>query len=237
MRVKKSAVLALLVLAALLLGYAVAMPRVHRNLAFFWSDAYNYIIYASLASIAIAILLRKTPLAKYLKHPTYFIFLPLALFPVMRCNFKIPYIFCKVCPRKCPWGAVRQVTIPSFVLFNLDARSWCFRFCPFGTLQECQAMACKKRVKLPGWLSWLRYPVLLFTIAIVVLAMYNIMDFRDTWFFRANYQPMPAVIATAAVIFLLSFVIPRLWCSYLCPIGSLGDIILRLKKQLFSEAT
>ena len=37
------------------------------------------------------------------------LFLPVAFFPMLRCYFKVPYIFCKVCPRKCPWGELYTI--------------------------------------------------------------------------------------------------------------------------------
>ncbi len=66
------------------------------------------------------------------------IFLPVLLLPALRCYFKVPYVFCRSCPDKCPWGISRTIFFSTFVGLNLSGRFWCTAFCPLGTFQECQ---------------------------------------------------------------------------------------------------
>ena len=63
------------------------------------------------------------------------IFLPFVLLPAFRCYFKVPYVFCRACPDKCPWGLSRTFFFISFVGLNLSGRFWCTAVCPLGTFQ------------------------------------------------------------------------------------------------------
>ena len=154
----------------IIFSYFVLQPLVRRNLNFFWTDNYYTAIYFFLISAFIFILFKKFEKVKQfipsLKHIYYFVFLPLALFPILKCYFKVPYIFCRVCPKKCPWGELRPLIIPAFLMQNIDNRFWCFKLCPYGTLQELQCKVVKKRFTLPKILKNLRYITLLFTLII-----------------------------------------------------------------------
>ena len=85
------------------------------------------------------------------------IFLPLLLLPIFRCYFKVPYIFCSVCPAQCPWGISRLLVFNTAILFNLSGKFWCVNICPFGTFQECQAQISPKRFKLSPWIGFFAY--------------------------------------------------------------------------------
>jgi len=165
-----------------------------------------------------------------LKIIYFIIFLPIAAIPLVKCYFKIPYVLCKACPRKCVFGEVRPFIIPSFLLLNLDKRSWCYKLCPCGTFQDYQAKLCKKRIKPPKSLIYLRYLFLLFTIIAVLLLVFN-ENFKDP-FFVGTYKIIITTIIAAVIIFLLSFFIPRFWCNYICPIGSFGDLALKLGHKI-----
>ena len=96
-----------------------------------------YIIIAFI--IVLSKLFRKTEIKNpFLKIIYFILFLPIAAIPFIKCYFKIPFIFCKACPRKCVFGELRPFIIPSFLLLNLDKRFWCYKLCPCGILQDYQ---------------------------------------------------------------------------------------------------
>lgn len=158
------------------------------------------------------------------------LFLPIAIFPAIRCYFKVPYIFCKACPIKCPWGVLAPVIIPSFLVLNLDKRLWCFQMCPFGTIQDYQCKCVKKTVCLPKWLTNIRYLFLVFTLVVVVGLFINLNWL--SWFLKETHHLYAWSLTIAAIIFILAFFIPRFWCNYFCPIGSFGDIALKIEKKV-----
>jgi polyferredoxin len=223
-------------LLAIALFLLIIQRRVRRNLYFFFAGNYYAIIYLALILGFIFVLLKdKSPIKKWvpwLKYPYYILFLPLAVFPVVRCYFRVPYVFCKTCPNKCPWGVLRPVMIPAFVLQNLDCRFWCFKMCPCGTLQDYQCKMVKKRIKLPKWLKGIRWVFLVLTVFVVVMMALDINDFRSGFLYTGVYHALALTLIAGGIIFSLCFFIPRFWCNYFCPIGSFGDLMLKVEGKL-----
>lgn len=212
----------------------VFMIKFRSKLSFFWrSNNYFYLVYAVLLIGLLFVIFRKkeaiTKYKTYLKYPFYFILLPLALFPALNCWFKIPYIFCDICPRRCIWGTIRKYTIPAVLLTNLDLRFFCYKMCPFGSLQDHQAKVCPKRINLPKWLVYIRWLILLFVAAMIILTYTG---YRAIPFFRGTYGFVLITAIIALIIFILAFFIPRFWCNYFCPIGSFGDIVLKIENKI-----
>lgn len=193
-----------------------------KRMDFLWRGAYIYVIYLLLI---VGIVGWKR--GDMLRFPYYFIFLPLAVFPAIRCYFKVPYVFCRVCPIPCTWGEMRKVFIPAFLVMNFNNRSWCFKMCPFGTLQDYQARIVKKRIRF-GWLKHIRYLVLIGVIVAVVYSYWNIFP-RSL--FTGAYEPIIGVIAIGIGFVIISFFNPRFFCNHFCPIGTVGDMTLKCKKR------
>lgn len=196
----------------------------------FLNSQYFLLIYISII-IAFIIVLSKLFVKKEIKSNLlkiiYFIvFLPIVAIPFIKCYFKVPFIFCKACPRKCVFGELRPFIIPSFLLLNLDKRFWCYKLCPCGTFQDYQAKICKKRIKLPKLFIYFRYLFLLFTIIMVLLLIFN-GNFKNPFFVGA-YKIVITTLIAALIIFILCFFIPRFWCNYICPVGSFGDLVLNI---------
>ena len=158
------------------------------------------------------------------------IFLPVLILPAMRCCFKVPYVFCRVCPDKCPWGLSRTLFFTSFVSLNLSGRFWCTAVCPVGTFQECQAQLSKKHLKPYSWLSGLPYIILF-----LAIGMYFLTFFASPWvesFEHGEYVWVAVTISIAILIIAAAFFITRFWCRYFCPIGTITELSLRLKRLL-----
>ncbi|MCK5283549.1 MAG: 4Fe-4S binding protein [Nanoarchaeota archaeon] len=232
------------ILFLIILSYLIFLPQVRRNLRFFWvnnwySLQYYHIVYFFLIAMFIFIVFRKNKFLKkalgYLKYPAFFVFLPFALIPLIRCYFKVPYVFCRVCPRKCPWGELRPFIVPAFLLQNLDCRFWCFKLCPFGTLQDYQCRISKKRICLPKWVKLVRYVFLAFTVFVVMALIFNLGKIEGGFFFRGNFDFVLPTIIFSFVVLVLAFFIPRFFCNYFCPIGSFGDIMLKAENRFKFE--
>ena len=225
--------LAIAITIIILYSIILLPKRVYYRLSFLLNNTYYYPIYF-LVIIAFAIIFLKLFQKIKIKDNTLKIiyglfFLPAVYFPIMRCYFKVPYIFCKTCPRKCPFGELRPFIIPSFLLLNLDKRFWCFKLCPFGTLQDYQCRVSKKRIHLPKWLSKIRYIFLALT-AIAVLGLIFTPTYFD-FFFKGEHHLYLWTFVISLIIFLLAFFIPRFFCNYFCPIGSFGDIALKAQNK------
>jgi polyferredoxin len=164
-------------------------------------------------------------LQKPLKLIYGIIFLPLVLLPFLRCSFRVPFVFCSICPTKCPWGISRGFMVNSFIALNLFGKSWCSGYCPLGTYQECQSQISKRHFKLPLWGNALPYVILAFAGGLYVLTL--VKPRAALSFLNGYYEWVGATAAIATAIFLLAFFIPKFWCRYFCPIGAIAQITLR----------
>ena len=207
-----------------------------------FNNIYIISIFSVLILCLIFILFSKINIIKKLKNKIpkifYFIILsPLVLYPIFRCFFKIPYIFCHVCPRKCIFGYLRPYTVPAVLLLNLDKRSWCYNLCPYGMLQDSAYKVKSKKIKLPKFLSHLKYLVL----TLIIFLYFKILIGKPqpdlsggiffNYFFKDVFSFTLIILIAFVVIFLLSFFIHRFWCNYFCPIGAVSDLILKLENK------
>lgn len=157
------------------------------------------------------------------------LFLPIVLLPVLRCYFKVPYLFCRVCPRPCPWGILRPITFTSFVLLNCFGKFWCSCLCPVGTFEESEAKISKKNFRLPNWCALSSYLVLLFTAGAYFLTLFRSPGVEFFEFGRYTWAHM--TIGTAILILTAAFFIPRFWCRYLCPVGTIAKLTAIFSKR------
>ncbi|NQV09327.1 4Fe-4S binding protein [Candidatus Woesearchaeota archaeon] len=182
----------------------------------------------------------KHVMKKRLWEGIYFIvFLPLVFFPVFKCYFKVPFVFCHVCPRKCIWGYLRPFTVSGVMLMNIQKRLWCYNICPIGILQKKQAEFKKKSFVLP---KWIKESIRIIILAALVVSYFVIRKANIehvfqaqnlyTYMFKNVFSISLSVMIVSGIILLLSFFVYRLWCSYICPIGTCSDLILKLEKRL-----
>jgi polyferredoxin len=172
---------------------------------------------------------------KKIPKPLYFVILaPLVFYPIFRCFFRIPFIFCHVCPRKCIFGYLRPYTVPAVLLLNLDKRRWCYDLCPCGMLQDSAYKVKCKKIKLPKFFSYFKY---IFLLVIIFLFFMILVDKPQpdlagggffNYFFKGMFSFSLTILIAFIVIFLLSSFIYRLWCNYFCPIGTVSGLILKV---------
>ena len=84
------------IITVIILSYLIMQKNASSILDFFWTTNYYYIVYFAIIAAFLFVFLKMSSYFKdatgYLKHPAFFIFLPFALFPVVRCYFKMPFI-------------------------------------------------------------------------------------------------------------------------------------------------
>lgn len=201
-------------------------------LRFLSSQPFSFLIRVLLiAAIGLWILKRMTRRAlpeRWLKWVYGIFFLPVLLLPVFRCYFKVPYVFCRACPHPCPWGIVRSVAFPAFLFLNLSNKCWCTNLCPFGIFQECQAQVSPKRFKLPPWVGLSAYLFLFLTTGLYLLTLF---DLPWVEFFEIGHYAWVEVSVWVAVAILgASFFVPKCWCRYFCPVGTIDGMVADLRR-------
>jgi spermidine synthase len=164
----------------------------------------------------------------------YFLSFSLAVaYPIFRCYFSVPYLFCHVCPRKCIFGFLRPYLVPAAVIMNLERRFWCYQACPIGTLSDCQARACKGSRRVPARLRAVSFAVLGFTAVAYFKIMWDL-DHQPavafdwyTFFYNNLFAVSTAVIGVAVALVVLGYRLRRSFCEILCPVGAFSDVLLR----------
>ena len=195
-------------------------------LGFLWLDPFRFMIKAACVAAFFILLFRlfteRLLLRKALKPVFGIIFLPLIFLPVFRCWFKVPYIFCDACPAQCPWGISRILLFNTAIILNLSGKFWCGNLCPLGTFQECQANISKQNFKLPSWVNLTAYVILFLFIAMYYLALSG--SHALAFFETGRYGWVAMTVSIALLILLAAFFIPRLWCRYACPVGTIAKL-------------
>lgn len=168
---------------------------------------------------------------------TFAALLPAAAFPVARCFFAVPFLFCHACPRPCAFGWLRPWAVPAALAANLFDGRFCQRACPLGTVQAAiGALSRRPPARIP-WLGALRLAALAFT----AVAYFAVRAGKDagvqgsglyTALFHNAWIPSAAVLAAAALLLLAAFRWRRPFCEGLCPIGAASALVKRAEDRL-----
>lgn len=141
----------------------------------------------------------------------------------------------------CPTAAVQNVFLRAgtayLLLFLVPVvgalvmgRLFCGYVCPFGALQELIHIR-KWALSLPNrvWraLSWLRYGLLAYLVARVLVAHTVALDGFSPFKPLFAWGGTPATIAFTAGVAVLSLVLFRPFCRVLCPYGALLSVLSR----------
>ncbi|MCC6933138.1 MAG: 4Fe-4S binding protein [Deltaproteobacteria bacterium] len=174
----------------------------------------------------------------------YFLsFLPALIYPLFRCVFKIPFLFCHVCPQRCVFGHLRPYLIPWALTINLERRKWCYNLCPLGTLQECQAKATKSQnyvhSVLGKFLDFLPYVILALTVVIYLVvwggdkaAVNSLSSSWYEYFYAGSNDPQTLVIVSVIMLLIIGLFRRRSFCSLLCPAGALSGLLLKMQRLM-----
>jgi len=220
-----------LTVAGILIALAAYFEQGWPFLSFFWEPFFLKSLAILLVMAVLGGILRRItqryPPRKWLQWIYGILFLPVVLLPVFRCYFKVPYVFCRACPSPCPWGILRGVAFPAFLLMNLFSKYWCTTLCPFGTFQECQDRLSPKRFKIPAWTGFFAYLVLFLVTGLYLLTLFDSSWVR--WFEAGHYTWMGVTVSVAALLLAVSFLIPKFFCRYFCPVSTIDRMVTDLK--------
>ena len=163
----------------------------------------------------------------------------IVFFPLFRCFFKVPYLFCHVCPRPCVFGYFRPYLIPAALVMNLNNRHWCHHSCPVGTLLHCQETGFRP----PARRRWKRVAGVLLGFAALVFVTVAYFAARqgydkraeapEGWyqfFFKNSFSFSLAALAVAGAIVLAGFFRRRAFCNCVCPVGTVSELYLQSER-------
>jgi len=215
------------------LSVAILVFPDHPAVRVFWGGTYASLIRGALGVTLVLWIVgrfcgRAIP-RRWLQWTGGLLFLPVAFFPLLRCYFKVPYVFCRACPHPCPWGISRVFLFNGFLLLNLAGRSWCDLLCPFGTFQEALSRITRRHWRFSAWFAGTAYAALF-----AALGFYLATLFRWPWlnFFdvgRYDFLKVTALFAVACVV--AAFFVPKFWCRYLCPVGTIDSLVSSFRKK------
>ncbi len=159
--------------------------------------------------------------------------LPIAVFPLGRCYFRVPFVLCHVCPRPCVFGAMRGWVVPVALAANVGDHAFCEGVCPLGTAQSACDGLRGARARPARALRWVR----LATLLLVALGYFVASDDRGVGvegrglyaaLYTNAYAPGVVVILLVALALLAALFVRRPFCEALCPVGAVADITDRL---------
>ena len=171
-------------------------------------------------------------------------------YPVFRCFFAVPWLFCHACPRPCVFGLLRPYLVPAVLLANLERRHWCHTACPLGTLHQCQAGLVRRPRRLRRPFTWLAFA----SLAFAAITYFKVSADRvsadaasagaaaesllGNWYsalYLDHFAVVPAVLIAAAVLLALGFRWLRPFCDLLCPVGALSELVLKLERRWWTR--
>lgn len=156
----------------------------------------------------------------------YIVFSLVVFFPVLRCWFRVPYVFCHACLRPCVFGLVRPYVVWGAAVMNLSAYPWCHHVCPVGLLLRAQPGFPAAPTRAAGRF---RAGVFVFVVAAYFVGLYG----RDAYeragtiyhfFLRHSYAASAVVLAVAAGFLVANLRVRPSFCRLACPIGALMDV-------------
>ncbi len=117
-------------------------------------------------------------------------------------------------------------------LFNRKG-SYCAHYCPMGAAQELVSLCNKKKIridpKIAKVLNNLRYAILAIMFALMWIGVgFSLMDYEVFSAFMFETASTPVLIL-AVVFLLLSIVIHRPYCRFICPTGALLTLTQKTK--------
>jgi len=125
----------------------------------------------------------------------------------------------------------------------VTARLWCGWLCPLGVCQEYLSMVygrAKLPVRVNRFLSKLKYIVLAVVVLLVLasgspLWCSNCPTLTLTETLHSLVVPVEKLIllVIALTMIILCILVPRFFCRYICPVGALLELLVRLRVYIF----
>ncbi|MFO7849968.1 MAG: 4Fe-4S binding protein [Spirochaetia bacterium] len=107
-------------------------------------------------------------------------------------------------------------------------KSYCAHYCPLGTIQDYYPPKERSSRELPYMFRVMRWPVFVLFWGYLSYITYMSFEAPET-LWRSVFLLMLLSMATALI--LQTFVRKRVWCSKLCPLGTVLDGARKVKKR------
>lgn len=124
-----------------------------------------------------------------------------------------------------------------FLVTTADNKNpYCEWFCPFGAAQECVGFVGKAKVRSPGnfkpYLTWLHRG--LAWLAIVLALIFRNPGISSYEVFTAIFdqQGSTIIFIVLGIVLVASLWIKRPWCTYLCPLQPVYEIIKLIRRWI-----
>lgn len=151
---------------------------------------------------------------------------PLFAYPFFFCPFKMPYLYCFICPVRCVWYRIRGFVLLIALGMNIKRDSFCNYICPFGTIQILLSKMVSKKIQMPKLFHSFKYisvvlilVIIMFTKAPVAfgykfigLSLSQVFITKIKWLFLG-------IFLLGMVLSIFSY---RFFCFSLCPIRALS---------------
>ena len=138
------------------------------------------------------------------------IFGPLFLYPFSFCPFRLPYLYCFICPVRCAWYRARGIVLLVVLGLNIKKGLFCSQICPFGTIQVLLSKISPNKINSPRFLRSLKY------LSLIVIASVVVATKAQQALFVIRWRGLLWGIFLLSM--LLSIFNYRFFCNNLCPI-------------------
>lgn len=139
------------------------------------------------------------------------------------CPFKIPYLYCFICPVRCLWYRTRGIVLLIALGLNMNRDLFCNRICPFGTIQVLLSKFNLRKIALPPIFGGLKY------IAVILIASIAVMTKISQPLFVVKLKDLLWVMFLTSVA--LSIFSYRFFCHNLCPIKALSAVLDKVRRR------
>lgn len=145
---------------------------------------------------------------------------PLLFYPFSFCPFRLPYLYCFVCPTRCNWGRTRWVILLIALGLNLKERLFCNYLCPFGMMQVLLFKLKSRKFVLLQFMHNFKYIIL--ALIVIVIAITCVPELSSAHKFMGSRDLLLGALFLGII---LSIFIYRAFCYILCPFRALVEIL------------
>ncbi|UCH57458.1 MAG: 4Fe-4S binding protein [Candidatus Bathyarchaeota archaeon] len=148
------------------------------------------------------------------------------------CPYSIPFILCPVCPVPCTFNLIRPWIFGGVIAASLVVgRVFCGMICPIGIVSELASKIPMKKLQVPSLhslLAYLKYSAVVLLLYLMSEAAVILMGLpvEGLWSLMITYQREVAIAIIAVTLgsLIISTIIYRPLCMYLCPVGTLLSV-------------
>ena len=117
------------------------------------------------------------------------------------------------------------------IAFLLSGRKWCDWYCPRGSFFDFVLEYVSPKKKIPAIFKNFAVRIIIIAAMLVIVFWQVYERYPEGYRSIGKFFLIPLTITTIAGILLGIFIHPRGWC-YICPVGTFGNLISRIKSKL-----